>query len=145
MYRRYRFPSMWREMEQLQREMGRLVEGSSPHRLQKAADFPAMNVWANEDGQIVTAEVPGVSSGDLDITILGEKLTLSGSRALDELPDGARYHRRERGMGEFSRTVQLPFLVDAGKAEASFENGVLTITLPRAEADRPRRVAVKAA
>jgi HSP20 family protein len=136
---------MWREMEQLQREMGRLVPGPSSGRLQKTADFPAMNIWANEDGQIVTAEVPGVSLDDLEITILGEKLTLSGARKLDELPDDARYHRRERGMGEFSRTVQLPFLVDAGQAEASFENGVLSITLPRAEADRPRRVEVKTA
>ncbi len=145
MYRRYRFPSVWREMEQLQREMGRMVAGPSSGRQQKNADFPAMNVWANEDGQVVTAEVPGVSPDDLEITILGEKLTLSGARKLDELPDGSRYHRRERGMGEFSRTVQLPFLVDAGKAEASFENGVLNITLPRAEADRPRRVEVKTA
>ena len=145
MYRRYRFPSVWREMEQLQREMGRLVPGPSSGQRQKAADFHAMNVWANEDGQIVTAEVPGVSPDDLEITILGEKLTLSGARKLDELPEGARYHRRERGMGEFSRTVQLPFLVDAGKAEAAFENGVLTVTLPRAEADRPRRVEVKTA
>ena len=143
MYRRYRFPSVWREMEQLQREMGRLVEWQAPRPLQKDADFPAMNVWANEDGQILTAEVPGISPEDLEITILGEKLTLSGARKLDELPEGARYHRRERGAGEFNRTIQLPFLVNAGQAQASFENGMLTVTLPRAEADRPRRVEVK--
>jgi len=144
MYRRYRVPSVWREMNRLQREMNRLFDDTYPHRARRAAGYPAMNVWANEDGLIITAEVPGVKPEDIDISVVGDTLTLSGSHKPDELKEDSRYHRQERGYGDFTRSIQLPFLVNVKKVEATFQNGVLNITMPRAEEDKPKKITVKA-
>jgi HSP20 family protein len=145
MYRRYRIPTVWRDMDRLQREMNRLFEDYSPMRQRSAPSYPALNVWSNEEGLLVTAEVPGVSPQDIEVNVIGETLTLSGVRRPDELNEGARYHRQERGYGKFSRTLQLPFPVTVDKIEASFKDGVLSVRLPRAEEDKPRKIAVKSA
>jgi len=144
MYRRYSIPSVWREMDRLQREMNRLFEDSYPSRFRPAPAYPAMNVWTNEEGLQITAEVPGVSPKDIDISVVGNTLTLSGVREPDELKEGARYHRQERGYGNYTRSLQLPFSVNVNKVEATFKNGVLSITLPRAEEDKPKKITVKA-
>ncbi len=116
---------------------------TTPRRARTAPSYPALNVWSNEDGLLVTAEVPGVSPQDIEVSVIGETLTLSGARKPDELKEGARYHRQERGYGKFSRTLQLPFPVSVEKIEANFKSGVLSIRLPRAEEDKPRKIAVK--
>jgi HSP20 family protein len=77
--------------------------------------------------------------------VVGDTLTLSGTRRPDELQEGERYHRRERTSGHFSRTFQLPFRIEDKQVEAVFEKGVLHISLPRAEADKPKKIAVKMA
>jgi HSP20 family protein len=143
MYRRYRIPSVWQEMSQLQREMNRLIETYSPARLRPAPGYPALNIWSKEDGLTVTAEVPGVTAENIDISVIGENLTLSGERKPDEVQDGTRYHRQERGYGRFTRSVQLPFPVDVKKVEATFKDGILLIHLPRAEEDKPKKIVVK--
>jgi HSP20 family protein len=104
-----------------------------------------MNVWNGMDSAVITAELPGVDPESVDISIVGETLTLSGQRQPEEMPEEARYHRQERGNGRFTRAFQLPFLVDANGVEARFERGVLQISLPRAEADKPKKITVKAA
>jgi len=134
--------SPWREMERLRREMNRLLSGHVSG-IAVAPGFPSMNVWTNEDGAVVTAELPGIDHKDIDISVNNDTLTVIGCRQPEELPKDATYHRRERGCGRFSRSFQLPFQVEAGKVSAAFERGVLQITLPRAEADKPRRIAVK--
>jgi len=93
----------------------------------------------------VTAELPGVDPNNLDISVINETLTLRGSRKPPELKEGETFHRRERLFGEFTRTLQLPFRVDSNAVEAHVKNGVLIVKLPRAEADKPRKVAIKAA
>jgi HSP20 family protein len=70
-------------------------------------------------------------------------LTISGVLGADELPEDALYHRKERGSGQFSRTIQMLFTVDPDVVEASFKDGVLTINLPRAEADKPKKITIK--
>ena len=102
-----------------------------------------MNVWTNEDGAVVTAELPGVAPEDIDISVVNETLTVTGTRSPEEV-EGATYHRRERTYGRFTRSFQLPFQIDGEKVEASFEHGVLHIHLPRSEADKPRRITIKA-
>ena len=144
MYRRYSIPSVWREMDRLQREMNRLFEDSYPSRFHPAPAYPSLNVWANEEGLQITAEVPGVSPKDIDISVVGDTLTLSGVREPDDLKEGARYHRQERGYGNYTRSIQLPFSVNVDKVEATFKNGVLTIVLPRAEEDKPKKITIKA-
>jgi len=144
MYRRYRMPNVSREMDKFQREMNRLFDSTFSRRYRNAPSFPAVNVWANEDGLVVTSEVPGINADDIDIVIVGETMTLSGTRGGDELNEDTQYHRQERGDGDFTRTVKLPFLVDAEKVEASFIDGVLNITLPRKDEDKPKKITVTA-
>lgn len=132
--------SLWRDMTRLQREMSHLLGGTSA----PINSFPAMNLYAGDEGIILTAELPGLEPEDLDITVLGETLTLTGSRNGEDVEEGVKYHRRERSYGRFNRTVQLPFQVDSEGVEASFTNGVLHIVLPRAEEDKPRKITVSA-
>ena len=143
MYRRYRVPSAWREMDRLQNEMNRLFDSYTPARLRRAPGYPALNIWTNEDGLVLTAEVPGVNPEDIDISVVGETFTLSGVRNPDDLNEGSRYHRQERGYGKFTRSVQLPFPVDVNEVGATFKNGVLLVSMSRAEEDKPRKITVK--
>jgi len=143
MYRRFRRPSIWQEMDQLQREMNRLFDATSSGRVFSAPSYPAINIWTNEDGQIISAEMPGVHPDDIDIDVTGDALSISGERKPDEVTRDAHYHRRERSYGSFSRTIQLPFMVDTKKVEANFKNGILMISLPRAEADKPKKITIK--
>jgi HSP20 family protein len=146
MYRRYfRTPSFMREMDRLQREMDSLFERRYPRRHRMASGYPALNVWASEEGAVVTAELPGVEPDDIDISIVGDTLTLSGERQPDEPEEGVRYHRRERGLGRFSRSIQLPFNVDKEAVEATFDKGILHVKAPRAESDKPKKITVKSA
>ena len=136
----------WNEMERLRREMNRVFANlpvASESRI--TPGYPAMNVWANEDGAVATAELPGIDPETLDIAVVENTLTLSGERKPLGLAEGDVYHRRERGYGKFTRSFQLPFNVEANDVEAVYEKGVLNITLPRAEADKPRKIVVKAA
>jgi len=129
--------SPWREMERLQQDVNRLLSRES------APTFPAVNIWASDQDVIVTAEVPGVDPANLDITVAENVLRLTGSRKPEELKPGEVSHRQERASGEFTRSVRLPYAVDSAKVEASCEKGILTIRLPRAEADKPRKIAIK--
>ena len=130
--------------------VARMLFGADPfrniRRLQDEVsrlEFPAVNVFVNQDGVIITAELPGVRSEDLDILTHRDSVTLSGERQT-ETEEARGYHRRERRGGRFVRTVSLPFVVDPNMVEADLVNGVLTLVLPRAEEDKPRRINVKA-
>jgi HSP20 family protein len=142
-YRSFRSP--WREMERLRRDMNRLFAQMPTSFVGDVAPtYPAINVWTDENGAIVTAELPGVAPDDIDVSVVGDTLTLKGSRQPDELEEGGSYHRRERRYGTFTRAFQLPFQVEPDQVEATFGNGVLQISLPRAEEDEPKKIAVKA-
>ena len=143
MYRRFQRPSIWQEMDQLQREMNSLFNASSKGRVFNSPSYPAVNIWTNDDGQLISAEMPGIHPDDIDIDVTGDALSISGERKPDEVAKDANYHRRERSYGSFSRAIQLPFMVDTNKVEASFKNGILMISLPRAEADRPKKITIK--
>jgi HSP20 family protein len=143
MYRRTRLPSIWREMDRLQHEMNRLFDATIHGRVPGAPAYPAVNIWANEDGQIVTAEMPGVNPDDIELNVSADTLTLSGERTSQPIGDDVQVHRAERAFGKFVRKIQLPFMVDPQKVKASFTDGVLQINLPRAEADKPKKISVK--
>lgn len=108
-----------------------------------ASVFPAFNVWANEEGACVISEIPGVKMEHLEITTSGKTVVIKGTRSEEE-GEGRRHLRRERAAGEFNRTIELPFQIDAAKVEAKLANGVLRIELPRAENDKPRKIAIDA-
>lgn len=135
--------SVWREMDRLQREMDRIFGGYSPSAYRIVPSYPAINIWTKEDGQVITAEMPGVDPDKIEIDVVADSLTLSGERIAEPDEEGKIFHRRERSYGRFNRSIQLPFMVDANKVEAKFADGVLRITLQRAEADKPKKIVVK--
>ena len=102
---------------------------------------PAVNVW--EDGEAVYAEleVPGVKSDQVELSVVGNELSIKIARPEIE-QEGVTYHRRERGGGSFARVLRLPSDVDADHVQAELANGVLTVTLPKSEAVRPRKIRV---
>ncbi len=126
----------WRQLERFNRPLRWIPVASS-------VDFPPTNVWVAEDNAVITTEVPGIDPDALEITVVKNSLTLRGSRQAEELKEGEFYHRRERWNGQFTKTLELPFAVDSAKVEARFSKGVLSISLPRAEADKPKRISVK--
>lgn len=142
----FRQPFSWNEMERLRRDFDRLFEGSFPSLYrQKSRTFPAINIWSNDaEGVIVTAELPGVDPEKIDITATGDTLTLSGACESLEKPDRDQIHRQERVYREFSRDVQLPFTIDIEGVEATMNKGVLYVTLPRAEAEKPKQITINA-
>jgi HSP20 family protein len=144
-YRRYSVPTVWEEMNRVQRELDRMVDAFKPDHSWNASAFPAINAWTNDDEEIVTAELPGAEPNDIEITIVNDVLTITGERKVTEPADEIRYHRRERYNGKFTRSIQLAFPVDSDHVTASYEHGVLRVVLPRAEADRPRKISVKSA
>lgn len=109
------------------------------------AGYPRINLLASDREAVVQAELAGVDPQKVDVSVVSDTLTIAGQREPEQLPDGATVYRRERPAGEFSRTVQLPFAADPQAVKASFKNGVLTVVVPRAEADKPRRIRVEAA
>jgi len=146
MFRRRGFGAPWQEIERFRREMDRLFNQTFADVVRPlAGGYPAVNIWTNAEGAVVTAELPGLDPDDMDIAVVGETLNLSGERKPEEVGEGVKYHRQERGYGKFTRAITLPFHVEADKVEAVFEKGVLHIYLPRAEVDKPRKIAVKAA
>jgi HSP20 family protein len=145
MYRRFRAPTVWDEMDRIQREMYRAYRSANPRHYRVAPSFPAMNVWSNDEGLVVTAEVPGINPKDIEVSVIEDTLTVSGKRDPEQVGEDANYLRQERGYGQFTRSLQLPYTVAANKVEASFKNGVLNVSLPRKEEDKPRKIKVKAA
>lgn len=145
MVRMTRMPSKWREVDQLQREMNRLFAVSTRQQSIDSPGFPPINIWANEEEQFISAEMPGFKAEDININSTADTLTISGNRTTDVSDEDTRYHRHERRHGMFKRTVQLPFMIDTDSIKANFKNGVLAIHLQRAEADKPKKIAVKSA
>jgi HSP20 family protein len=139
---RYYVPSNFRELDHMQRRMERMARAFSPF-YNGPAGYPAVNVWFKEDELMVSAELPGFTPEAINLSVLGDTLTLSGSRKEEELPENAQYHRNECAFGDFNRTIRLPFSVDADQVNATYENGLLTVKLVRAEADKPRKINVK--
>ncbi len=138
----------FRELTTMRNMMDRLVDDSyrdSPEVWSHGdVTFPlALDVSEDEDAYLVEASVPGLDPDDLDITLTDNTLTVSGKIEQEEEKEGKRYHLRERRVGSFSRSLTMPTSVDPEKIEATHENGVLTLRLPKVEAVKPKKIAVK--
>jgi HSP20 family protein len=131
----------------MRRDMERLFGGLSDRSFREptAGVFPLTNVTEDNDNYYVRAELPGIKGDQLDISVTGDGLSIAGERKIPEQKEDARYHRREREAGKFSRMVALPGQINTGKVEARCTDGMLTIVLPKAEAAKPRQISVKAA
>ena len=139
---RFRTMDPWRELRELRHEMNQVFESAFGRR---ERPYPACNVWTSDDDVFVTSELPGVVLDDLDISVMGNTLTLAGERKPAEDVEQSAYHRHERGAGAFSRTVELPARVVAEKVEAHFKSGVLTIRLPKAAEEKARKIQIESA
>ena len=98
----------------------------------------------NEEKAVITTEIPGVDVKGVEINVVGNTISLRFERKPEELKEGEAYTRRERWYGEFSRTIELPFNVQIDKVNAKFSKGILYIEMPRAEAEKPRKITVLA-
>ena len=105
---------------------------------------PALNMWERDDALLVELEVPGLKGQQVDVSVVGNQLSIELERP-ETTEEGVTYHRRERPVGSFTRVLRLPGEVDADGVEAELSDGVLTITLPKAEKARARRIEVAAA
>lgn len=134
------------EIERVRRRIDSLFEDLTGGMLREpmAGVYPLMNVTEDKDNYYVRAEIPGIKADDLDISVTADSLTLSGERKIPVEDENAKYHRREREAGKFSRILSLPAQIDTEKVEARCDDGVLTVVLPKAEAAKPRQIAVKA-
>jgi HSP20 family protein len=130
------------ELRRMQSEMSRLSSGFGATT---ARDFPPINIWLGDNSVVITAELPGVARDDVTISLQEDVLMLEGKREPKLQQDNVNWQRRERAYGTFSHAVQLPFRVDPEKVQARFDNGILEIELERLEADRPKKITIRAA
>jgi len=103
-----------------------------------------VNLLQTDDDIIVKASIPGVKTEDINISISGDTLTLRGEVKEGQEYKDVNYHIREMRLGSFSRTMTLPVKVDSDKAKAEFENGILCLTMPKAEEVKPKTITIKA-
>lgn len=134
-------------LDHLRREVDRLFENFEP-RINGGFTatrglFPALNIWEDGENLYAEAEIPGVRRDDLEVYAVGRELTIKGRRQPVEGQNLA-YHRQERGTGEFTRVVTLPIEVNANRIEAALRDGVLKLTLPKADEVKPKKISVQA-
>jgi len=145
----FRYVSSPNPVHRLRYEMDRLLNGflGSPGEVSwpmSGRGRPAVNVWETEDSLKVELELPGVKADEVQLSVVGGELSIKVDRPDVEQTE-VTYHRRERAVGSFARVLRLPFEVDADRVEADLRHGVLTVTLPKAESARPRKIQVTSA
>jgi len=139
-----------REMDHLRKEMDEMFRGAGFGPMLETAflpgvgtrRYPRINVREDADHFYLDALLPGVDAANLEMNVVGSALTLSGERVGVEDNNGRTWHRHERGAGKFLRTIELPMEIDAAKVKAEYKDGVLHVTLPKAEAAKPKRIAI---
>lgn len=132
------FDQFRRLSRQMDRLFGEIDEGL---RFSPKA-FPAIEVLQGETGLVLRAQVPGVAAENLELTVLGNEISLKGSRKGSHEEEGVRMHRQERPAGEFLRTLELPYEVDPEKVDAHLKDGILTVRLERPAKDLPKKITV---
>ena len=137
----WRFRGPWEELHRMRQQLDQMFD-ESPHRRVSAGVYPLINLTEDRDNYYVRAELPGVKGEELDIQVTGKNLAITGERKIAAEEEGARYHRREREAGTFSRMIGLPGEVDTEKVDAKLENGILTIVVSKAEVAKPKQISV---
>lgn len=143
---------LFKEMDQLHREIDGLFNGYNRGRLFGPAfepglglrHYPKINLRDDDENVYVEALLPGVDPDKIEMNILGNTLTLAGERAAADFGDEkCTWHRRERGIGKFIRTIELPVEIVADKVKAECRNGLLRVTMPKAAEAKPKKISVK--
>ncbi len=130
----------WVQFGRLGSEMDRFFSGAVAER---GSDFPPVNLWTKGDEVVLTTEIPGIDPDKVDISVAGKTVTIKGSRKAEPVKEDEVYHRRERWYGDFTKTLELPFTIEADKVQARFARGVLSVVLTKAEVEKPRKIRIK--
>jgi HSP20 family protein len=130
-----------RDMTQVQGQFNRLLDQVWSGR--QESWLPAVDVFDTKEAVVLKAELAGIDLDDIQIEVEDNVLTVKGERRLEETVDEERYHRIERRFGSFQRSLALPQNVRAEEISAGYEDGILTVTVPKAEEEKPRRIEVK--
>jgi HSP20 family protein len=145
----YRVPT-WKvrnpfeELHSMRQQMDHFLDafsGRAEGRI-TAGVFPSINLSEDQENYYIRAELPGIKADELDIKVTAKNVSLSGERKISEEGDGVQYHRREREAGSFSRVIALPGDFDADKVSANLVDGLLTLTIAKAEAAKPRQITI---
>jgi HSP20 family protein len=143
---RYTYANPWRELDQLTNRLARLFEGPDgfPAPATGGTWVPAVSVEETENDLVLTAELPGMKSEDVDVQLENNILTIRGQKSEEkrEEEEGRRYHLWERSYGSFERSFTLPRTVKAEDITAEFENGLLHVRMPKAPEARSRRIQI---
>lgn len=142
MFRGFPVNRLRQEMDRVVNEVFAPVANEVNAWFSPGVGAPRLNVWEANDAFFAEAEVPGLKQEDLDVSVVGNQLTIKGKRETTTDKE-AVFHRRERSVGEFVRAITLPTEIDADKVSATLTGGVLTVTLPKAEAAKPRKINVQ--
>lgn len=130
----------FRDLTSVEEEFDRLVGRA----FSRSAWVPALDVRETDDRFELTVDLPGIEPDDVTVNYEDGTLSISGKREFSKEESGETWHRVERGFGTFARQVRLPRTADAERIEASFDRGVLTVSVPKTEAAKPRTIEVKA-
>jgi len=137
-----------RELSTIREEMNRLFDEfftGSPERRRELLEgewAPSVDIAETDENVVVTAELPGVKQDEVNISVMNDILTLKGEKKEEKEIKKENYHRIERNYGSFQRSVSLPTGVQADKAKATYKDGVLTITIPKAEEAKPKSIKI---
>ena len=139
------FESPFSDFDQIRREMMRLLDTAAGDGAPdpRAGVFPPINITQDDDNFYVRAEIPGIKPAELSISALRNRVSIAGKRDIPREHERVSYHRKERPEGAFNRAVTLPVEVDAERVDARYADGILTLTLPKAEQTKPRQIAVR--
>jgi HSP20 family protein len=137
-------PQPWEEMRRLQSEMERVFGAATPAwRWPLTGEYPPINLTRGADGITVESACPGADRETLEVTVIGEAVTIRGERKPDPQLESARCHRRERPMGTFTRTLGLGERLDPDKAQATYKHGILRVRLARMPEAAPKKIDIQ--
>ena len=135
------FRQSWPDLEKLRQDMDRMAQKTAAYQSESQV-FPPLNIYEDSDAIFITAEVAGVVTENIDISVEGETLTITGERKSLPREEKSSFHRREIETGKFSRAVALPTKINLDGVSARLQDGILAISLPKAEEVKPKKIAV---
>ena len=134
----------WQEMRRLQREMERLFgDGNAFWRSSLGGEYPPINLTRNDEGITLDVLCPGISRESLDVSVVADAVTVRGERLIEPNVPEAGYHKQERPLGTFTRTVRIGERLDPDHTQANYSNGILQVQLTRAPEATPKKITIQ--